>query len=108
VQAVDGSLRTGCGAAFATQGASGESLVIVQELATDRAPEDRDALLRRIREEVVSAHDIAPAAVVLVRERTVPKTSSGKLQRSATRTLFESNKLDVIARWSAPAPRATP
>jgi acyl-CoA synthetase (AMP-forming)/AMP-acid ligase II len=102
VQEVHGCLRTGGGTAFATQGASGESLVIVQEVSLDRLPEDRDALLRRIREEVVSAHDISPSAVVLVRERTIPKTSSGKLQRSATRALFESDKLKVVARWSAP------
>ena len=37
--------------------------------------------------------DIAPDEMVLVPPRTVPKTSSGKLRRSAARTLYESGSL---------------
>ena len=37
--------------------------------------------------------DIAPDEVVLAPPRTVPKTSSGKLRRSAARTLYESGSL---------------
>jgi acyl-CoA synthetase (AMP-forming)/AMP-acid ligase II len=102
LQKVDPSLRVGCGAAFAVPSAQGEELVLVQEVASARAPEDLRSLLLRICEEVSSAHEVAPAEVVLVRERTVPKTSSGKLQRAATRALYRSNQLEGIARWSAP------
>ncbi len=102
LQQVDASLRSGCGAAFAVPGAHGEELVLVQEIASSREPADPRALLLRICEEVGSAHEVAPAEVVLVRERTVPKTSSGKLQRSATRALYLSGQLEAIARWSAP------
>lgn len=101
LQQVDPSLRSGCGAAFAVPGAQGEELVLVQEVASARAPEDLRALLLRICEEIGSAHEVAASDVVLVRERTVPKTSSGKLQRSATRALYLSNQLDEVARWSA-------
>lgn len=102
LQKVDPCLRTGCGAAFAVPGAHGEELVLVQEVTSSRSPEDVRALLLRICEEVSSAHEVAPAEVVLIRERTIPKTSSGKLQRSATRSQYLSGQLEEVTRWSAP------
>ena len=38
---------------------------------------------------------------MLVRGHSMPKTSSGKVQRHACKREFENNELNVIARWSA-------
>ena len=103
VQATDECLRAGCGAAFAIDGTLGESLVIVQEVSEDRLPADTAPLLQRIREEVLQTHDITPAAIVLIRARTLSKTSSGKIQRSAMRAQYEARKLDIVTKWSVPA-----
>jgi hypothetical protein len=33
---------------------------------------------------------------------TIPKTTSGKIQRNATRDLFLSGKLETLYEWRAP------
>ena len=75
-------LRAGGGAAFAVDAGGEERLVVVQEV--DRhglrgldAAEVDGAIRRAVAEE----HEVAVHAVVLVRPVTLPKTSSGKIQR---------------------------
>ncbi|HZC14233.1 MAG TPA: hypothetical protein VE270_09460 [Thermoleophilaceae bacterium] len=38
--------------------------------------------------------------MVLIEPRTIPKTSSGKVQRHLCRRLFLEGRLDVVAEWS--------
>jgi acyl-CoA synthetase (AMP-forming)/AMP-acid ligase II len=38
-------------------------------------------------------------AIVLLRTGTIPKTSSGKIQRSQCRQKFLDRSLDAIAQW---------
>jgi acyl-CoA synthetase (AMP-forming)/AMP-acid ligase II len=101
VHGSDVSLRAGCTAAFAVDGGASESLVIVQEVSARKKSADSEKIFASIREKVTSEHQITPAAIVLIHERTIPKTPSGKIQRSATRTLYQNNGLNIIARWSA-------
>jgi 1-acyl-sn-glycerol-3-phosphate acyltransferase len=87
-------VRKGCVAAFPSTfgGASTERLVLLVETRlTD--PSKIEALRSRIVEVTKTQLDIAPDEVVLAPPRTVPKTSSGKLRRSAARTLYESGSL---------------
>ncbi|MEW5979530.1 MAG: AMP-binding protein [Acidobacteriota bacterium] len=90
---IDG-VRRGCVAAFgvADEKTGSESLVVVVETRVT-VPEARDDLtasvLARIEEEI----GIPPDRVVLAPPHTVPKTSSGKIQRSACRQLYLSGKL---------------
>ena len=87
--AADG-VRKGCVAAFgsADPNTGTERLVVVAE-SRATAP----AALARIRDalssEVAAKIGIPPDDVVLVAPGTVPKTSSGKLQRIETRRLYE-------------------
>lgn len=85
-------------AAFATSDAAGaERLVIVQEVArAHRRAAAPDELTRLIRAAVVADHDIAPYAIALIRPGTLPKTTSGKIQRSLTRQLWLEGRLDVL------------
>jgi 1-acyl-sn-glycerol-3-phosphate acyltransferase len=87
-------VRKGCVAAFPSTfgGASTERLVLLVETRlTD--PSKIEALRNRIIEVTKTQLDIAPDELVLAPPRTVPKTSSGKLRRSAARTLYESGSL---------------
>ncbi|MGH6804467.1 MAG: AMP-binding protein [Methyloceanibacter sp.] len=87
-------VRKGCVAAFPSTfgGASTERLVLLVETRlTD--PSKIEALRNRIIEVTKTQLDIAPDEVVVAPPRTVPKTSSGKLRRSAARTLYESGSL---------------
>lgn len=99
VSAAHPDLRPGGVAAFAVEGDDGEQLVVVQELRVDHG--DPAEILARIRMVVVAAHGLHAARIVLVRARSLPKTSSGKMQRSECRQRLLSGGLPVIARWPA-------
>ncbi|MFO1059860.1 MAG: fatty acyl-AMP ligase [Dongiaceae bacterium] len=84
--------------AFAIERDGTEQLVVVQELGR-RALRDLDApaLLAAIRGAVVAAHEIDPAAILLIRPATLPRTTSGKLQRIAAREQYRAGRLAVVA-----------
>jgi amino acid adenylation domain-containing protein len=86
------------GAAFSIEAAGEERLVVVQEIAR-RSDVDPDSLIEVIREEVAEKHNLQIYAVVLVKPQTIPKTSSGKIQRSACRTAFLNGELHVVREW---------
>ena len=87
-------VRKGCVAAFpsALGGQGTERLVLLAETRLT-APGDLDALRNKIIEVARTHLDMAPDEVVLAPPNTVPKTSSGKLRRSAARALYESGSL---------------
>ena len=77
---------------------SPERLVIVAETLRSQDV-DWDAQLQLIRRAVTEEHDLPPDAVYLVRANSVPKTSSGKIQRHACLHAVRDGKLRVIAQW---------
>jgi acyl-CoA synthetase (AMP-forming)/AMP-acid ligase II len=98
VQASHPALRRDCGAAFAIDdGTGGEKLAVVQEIErTCLATLDVAHVTARIREAVTRQHDIAPAVIALIRPAALPKTTSGKIQRSLTRRLWLDGALPVV------------
>jgi amino acid adenylation domain-containing protein/non-ribosomal peptide synthase protein (TIGR01720 family) len=95
------SLRAGGGAAFSVEVAGEERLVVVQELDARRGG-DPAALLELIRQTLADEFEVQPYAIVLVKAGSVPKTSSGKIQRSAGRIKFETGSFEPLAEWRAP------
>ncbi|WP_437884419.1 non-ribosomal peptide synthase/polyketide synthase [Pseudomonas sp. LRF_L74] len=91
-------VRKGRVAAFSVQRDGQESLGIAAEISRKSArqvpPED---LAQQIRLAVSEAHRESPSVVVLLNPGALPKTSSGKLQRSACRAQLEAGTLDSIA-----------
>jgi fatty-acyl-CoA synthase len=83
-------IRKGSVVAFSIQGDSTEKLIIIAETAMPAISE----LILTIHEQVRSALGLVVDKVVLVKRGSIPKTSSGKLQRRKTRALFESGILD--------------
>src|SRR5262249_37257973 len=98
------SLRAGQGAAFSLEDEGKEQLVIVQELKRTWRQGATD-ILSAIRRHVGEQHGVAVDAVMLVRQWTMPRTSSGKVQRYATRAAFAAGTLKTIAVWRKPANR---
>ena len=90
VQAAHISLRRHCGAAFMVQDASGrEKIAVVQEVErTFRHQIDPGEIEGMIREAVINEHEIAVDHIVLTLPSSVPKTTSGKVQRGLTRRLW--------------------
>jgi amino acid adenylation domain-containing protein len=98
VQQCSTALRPTCGAAFSIDVAGEERLVVVQEIAR-RSDADPRSLIETIREEIAEKHNLQVYGVVLVRPQTIPKTSSGKIQRSACSAAFLNGELRVVSEW---------
>ena len=89
-------LRPGCGAAFMAPGEDTEHLVIVHEVDRTYRKADVTPIVQAIRQAVVEEHGLQPNEIVLLRHGSIPKTSSGKIQRYACRDGLRSGQLDVI------------
>ncbi|HEU4873754.1 MAG TPA: AMP-binding protein, partial [Pyrinomonadaceae bacterium] len=100
VQISHPALKPDGGAAFSVEFENEERLVVVQEIDTRRKHE-APAIIETTREAISEEFEIQPAAVVLIRSGTLPKTSSGKVRRSRCREDFLNNSLSVIAEWRA-------
>jgi acyl-CoA synthetase (AMP-forming)/AMP-acid ligase II len=92
-------LRAGFGAAFSVLDPGGqERLVIVQEVErSHRNKLDVDEIAGGIREAVAEEHGLSVSDVVLVRPGSIPKTTSGKIQRRLTRALWLNGDLAAMA-----------
>jgi acyl-CoA synthetase (AMP-forming)/AMP-acid ligase II len=99
VQGVHPALSRNCGAAFVAEDANGrERLVIVQEVErTFRRQIDASELVASIREAVVEEHEINVDEMVFIAPGTLPKTTSGKVQRRLTRRLWADGALEQLA-----------
>jgi len=91
------ALRPGCGAAFSVEVGNEERLVVVQE-AEQRTGVDAAEIIRCIRHAVSEQHDLQIHEVGLIRPGSIPKTSSGKIQRRTCRDAFLTKRLSV---WQA-------
>ncbi len=95
------ALRPGCGAAFAVETKGEERLVVVHEVEQSYLRKlDVEEVVRSIRKAVTGEHDLQVYATVLVKTGSIPKTSSGKIQRHACRTGFITGSLNVVEDWS--------
>ncbi|MBD1924286.1 amino acid adenylation domain-containing protein [Microcoleus sp. FACHB-831] len=89
------SLRAGSVASFAVEVAGEEQLVIVQEVEFRQQP-NIEEVTTAIRQAVAEEHEIQVYAVVLIKAGTIPKTSSGKIQRRATCAQYLAGDLEVL------------
>jgi len=93
--------QVGGGAVFSISIEGNEELVVVQEVTRQARNSDMSAVFRAIRSAISEYHDLQVFAIVLIRPLTIPKTSSGKIQRHAARNSFLHGNLEVIEEWRA-------
>jgi acyl-CoA synthetase (AMP-forming)/AMP-acid ligase II len=93
-------LRAGCGAAFGVDIDGVERLVVVQEVKREHRRGNTAEMLAAVRKAIFQQHQLRPYAVVLIRPTTIPKTSSGKIQRHAARASFIDGTLIIIDQWT--------
>ena len=96
VEGADRRLRSGAAAAFAVDIDGRERLVVVSEVERG-ADDDWRAVIDSVRRDVTTQHELPPDGVVLVRSGSIPKTSSGKIQRHACRDAFLDGTLKTVA-----------
>lgn len=100
------ALRPGCGAAFAIEHDGEERVVIVQELERDflRNP-DTENIGQAIVGAIAEQHEIQVVGVGLLKTGSVPRTSSGKIQRGLCRKRYLENTLDTVGMYLPSMPR---
>jgi acyl-CoA synthetase (AMP-forming)/AMP-acid ligase II len=96
------ALVAGGGAAFALSPSDGapegtERVVLVQEVRRTARNQPLEEVIAAIKEAVTEALGVELHQIVLVQEQSIPKTSSGKIQRRQTRQLFLEGGLKRIA-----------
>ncbi len=91
-------LRLDCGAVFAVEKGGREQLIVVQEIER-RKQTDLGAIFSAICRAVAAEHELAVDAIVLIKAGSIPKTSSGKIQRHACREDYLSGKLEAVGSW---------
>lgn len=94
------ALRVNCSAAFSVEVEGEERLVIVSEVERSalRSPSVEDAI-SAIRQAIAEHHMAEVWAIALLKTGTIPKTTSGKIQRRTCRTRFLEGSLDSIGQW---------
>jgi 8-amino-7-oxononanoate synthase/acyl carrier protein len=100
-------VRAGSIAAFAVDVEGRERVAVVAEVERGRRePAEITAAFEAIRKRLATEHELAVEAIVLVRPNSVPKTSSGKIQRHACKRQFLDGTLEVVDQhigWLQPA-----
>lgn len=104
VTAQDDCLINNACAAFSIDHPEGEKLVLVAEVL-EKQLSDPDALLQKIRSSVTNDYQIAPHAIALIRRASLPKTTSGKIQRTRCRQLWQKSELVIVAESHASEPQ---
>lgn len=98
VEGSHGALQPGSGAAFSVEVNGEEQLVVAQEIKMEaRHRVDGPEIASAIRQAVSEHHELQIYAVLLLKSGTIPKTSSGKIQRHACRDGWHHNSLSVVA-----------
>jgi 1-acyl-sn-glycerol-3-phosphate acyltransferase len=92
-------IRKGCVAVFGvTDRASGTERVVVLAETRETDPAARAELQARAQEVAGDTAGTPPDEIVLAPPRAVPKTSSGKIRRSAAKELYESGQIGAPQR----------
>lgn len=95
------ALRLGCSAAFSVEVEGVERLVIASEVERSFLRKlDVDEVVGAIRQAVAEQHELQVYAVLLLKTGSIPKTSSGKIQRHTCRSGFLSGSLDLVGDWT--------
>ncbi|WP_267118593.1 condensation domain-containing protein, partial [Xanthomonas sacchari] len=101
VERLDSAFRANGCAAFSVEEGQVTRLVIVQEVEGRRSP-ITETLVAKLRGELADRHDIVDlASVLLVKAGRIPRTSSGKIQRSRCRQAFAEGAFDCLWRWDS-------
>ena len=95
------ALRPSLGAAFSIEAENDERLVVVHELERSYIRKlNVEEVVSAIRKSIYEEHTVEVYGIVLIRTASIPKTSSGKIQRRKCRQLYlQGEGLNTVADW---------
>lgn len=102
-------LKADACAAFSIEVDEEEKLVITAEVKrTVLRRINVDAICEAIRRQVNEEFELSIHAIQLLRTASLPKTSSGKIQRKASKKGYLEKTLTVVGEWTMPTPDVAP
>lgn len=116
VESSHANIRKGCTAAFSLKSDGEETLAVVCEIKKKVNKAEFKDLVAVMLRDITDSHGINAARLVLIKARTIPKTTSGKIRRKMCKMALLNNKLAVVYQWedkkgaeavSGPAPQPT-
>ena len=100
VQKSHPALRKNAGAAFVIDKDRAEKLVIVQEVERSYLRSlNLEEIVTAICQSVGEVHEVEVYAIALLKTGSIPKTSSGKIQRRGCSKKFLEGDLNIVAQW---------
>jgi amino acid adenylation domain-containing protein len=96
ISGCDTDVRPGCGAVFSVDEDGDEAVVVAQEVRAGTDAARYPAIVTNIRQAVSRMHGVGVRTVLLLPPKAVGKTSSGKVQRNATRQRFLAGELPEL------------
>ncbi len=102
VEQCHSALKPNCGAAFSIEVDGEEKLIIVQELERNYRHVVVEGMVETIRWAIFDQHLIDIFAIALLTPGSIPKTSSGKIQRRNCKHKYLDGSLDIISQWHSP------
>lgn len=101
VESCHPALNSVPGAAFTLEVNGEEKVVIVQEVKRSHLRRlDAQSVISDIKAAVSRQHGLQVYAIALIKTGSIPKTSSGKIQRHACKLQFSDNTLKTVGSWS--------
>jgi acyl-CoA synthetase (AMP-forming)/AMP-acid ligase II/acyl carrier protein len=97
-QSQNPSIRNSSGAAFSVTdtGNSREEVLLVQEIERGIGEAEYAGLCQLIHKAVLNDLELALKTIVLIRVATIPRTSSGKIQRSLAKKQWQEGKIATL------------
>jgi acyl-CoA synthetase (AMP-forming)/AMP-acid ligase II len=89
------AIRPGCCAAFSIDADGQEKLVVVAEALLAPGSDGKD-VVSAVRKAIAEGHDLRTHQVCLITPKSIDKTSSGKIQRQASRKRYLENSLESL------------
>ncbi|MEL7037215.1 MAG: fatty acyl-AMP ligase [Cyanobacteria bacterium J06592_8] len=94
------ALRKGHGAAFSIEVNDEECLVIAYEVERRYLRTlNVEEIVTAIRTAIAEQHTVEVYGIVLLKTASIPKTTSGKIQRRVCRQKFLNGELNIVGKW---------
>jgi len=90
------ALQPASGAAFSVDRDGAERLIVAQEVDARLDPPAREEITRRISSSIAESHELHVDEIILVKPFTLPRTTSGKMQRYLCRTAYLTGTLQTL------------
>ena len=88
------------GAAFTINNDEGEELIVVQEVKKHQ--NNFEEIISAVIQRLLQDFEISPKQIVLIQSISLPKTTSGKIQRNLCREQLLKGELKVLYQWQKP------